>query len=124
MIQRQEFNVLGEPLASCCTDPMTGFFRDGSCRTGEDDHGRHTLCARMTQDFLEFSQARGNDLSTPRPEYGFPGLKPGDCWCLCVLRWKEALDAGFAPPVRIEACHQSVLEHVTLSDLQANTIGG
>ncbi|MEM8713824.1 MAG: DUF2237 domain-containing protein [Planctomycetota bacterium] len=118
MIQRQEFNVFGEPLQGCCTDPMTGFFRDGSCRTGEDDHGRHTVCARMTEEFLVFSRAKGNDLITPIPEYAFPGLKPGDCWCLCVLRWREALEAGCAPPVRIEACHQSALDHVRLEDLQ------
>ncbi|MFT5733163.1 MAG: hypothetical protein ACJA2W_000768 [Planctomycetota bacterium] len=124
MIQRQEFNVLGNSLASCCSDPMTGFFRDGSCRTGEDDHGRHTVCARMTQEFLEFSRARGNDLMTPMPDYGFPGLKAGDCWCLCVLRWKEALDAGFAPLVRLESCHSSVLDHVTLEQLQAHTLAG
>ncbi len=122
MIQRQEFNVLGEPLASCCTDPMTGFFRDGSCRTGEDDHGSHTVCTRVTAEFLEFSRARGNDLSTPLPEYGFPGLKPGDCWCLCALRWQEAFEAGFAPQVRLESSHQRALEHVSLADLKAHAL--
>ncbi len=122
MIQRQEFNVLGEPLASCCTDPMTGFFRDGSCRTREDDHGSHTVCTRVTAEFLEFSRARGNDLSTPLPEYGFPGLKPGDCWCLCALRWQEAFEAGFAPQVRLESSHQRALEHVSLADLKAHAL--
>ncbi len=122
MIQRQEFNVLGEPLASCCTDPMTGFFRDGSCRTGEDDHGSPTVCTRVTAEFLEFSRARGNDLSTPMPEYGFPGLKPGDCWCLCALRWQEAFEAGFAPQVRLESSHQRALEHVSLADLKAHAL--
>ena len=90
MIQRQELNVLGETLEVCCTDPMTGFFRDGACRTGPDDLGSHTVCARVTAEFLEFGRSRGNDLSTPRPEFSFPGLRPGDCWCLCALRWREA----------------------------------
>ena len=90
MIQRQELNVLGETLEVCCTDPMTGFFRDGACRTGPDDLRSHTVCARVTAEFLEFSRSRGNDLSTPRPEFSFPGLRPGDCGCLCALRWREA----------------------------------
>lgn len=129
MIQRtdddrdtQRLNVLGEPLASCCTDPMTGFFRDGYCRTDEHDHGRHTVCARVTAEFLDFSRRRGNDLVTPRPEYSFPGLKPGDCWCLCVLRWKEAFDAGCAPRVRLESCEQTALQHVTLEELRAHAV--
>lgn len=122
MIQKIDTNVLGEPLAPCCTDPMTGFFRDGSCRTGPDDLGRHTVCSKVTEEFLLFSASMGNDLSTPRPEYSFPGLKPGDCWCLCVLRWREALEAGCAPPVRLEATHASALEHVSLEDLQRHAL--
>tara|TARA_B100000959_G_scaffold249031_1_gene276378 strand:- start:165 stop:539 length:375 start_codon:yes stop_codon:yes gene_type:complete len=115
-------NVLATELRSCCKDPMTGFFRDGYCRYGQEDLGLHTVCARMTDEFLVFSKARGNDLSTPVPEFGFPGLRPGQCWCLCVLRWKEAFEAGVAPPVSLEACHVSVLEFVDLEDLQANAI--
>lgn len=121
MIQRLERNVLGEPLAPCCTDPMTGFFRDGSCRTGPDDLGSHTVCAQVTEEFLAFSRARGNDLVTPRPEFSFPGLRPGDCWCLCALRWKEALDAGCAPPVKLEACHERCLDVVSLDVLRENS---
>jgi len=124
MIQRQELNVLGTALEGCCTDPMTGFFRDGFCRTGEDDLGRHTVCAILTAEFLEFSARRGNDLITPRPEFSFPGLAPGDGWCLCVLRWKEGLDAGCAPPVKLEACHSSALDHVSLEELKAHAAAG
>lgn len=113
-------NVLGTELQPCSFDPMTGFFRDGCCRTGVDDHGMHLVCARMTEDFLKFSRSRGNDLSTPVPQYEFPGLKPGDQWCLCVLRWKEALEAGMAPEVVLEATHISTLEFVDLEDLQAH----
>ena len=113
-------NVLGGPLVSCCYSPLTGFYRDGFCRTGADDHGLHTVCAHVTQEFLQFSRASGNDLSTPRPEFQFPGLRPGDRWCVCVERWKEALDAGCAPPVVLEACHLSALEFVDLADLQAH----
>ena len=111
-------NVLGTPLASCCTDPVTGFFRDGYCRSGGGDHGLHTVCTKVTGNFLEFSKAAGNDLSTPRPEYGFAGLKDGDQWCLCVTRWVEALNEGKAPPIILEACHLSVLEFVDLSVLK------
>lgn len=111
-------NVLGTDLALCCTDPMTGFYRDGSCRTGSGDLGMHVVCALMTEEFLAFSRARGNDLSTPRPEHGFPGLRPGDKWCLCALRWKEALAEGMAPPVVLEATHVSALEFVDLEDLE------
>ncbi len=117
-------NVLGTELKSCCTDPMTGFYRDGYCRTGVDDTGRHTVCVRVTADFLEFSQSVGNDLSTPRPEWAFPGLKDGDQWCLCVLRWREALHAGVAPQVILEATHESALQHVLLEDLQAHEYFG
>lgn len=114
-------NVLGTPLACCCNDPLTGFYRDGYCRTGPGDTGLHTVCAVMTPEFLEFSRERGNDLITPAPEYRFPGLKPGDRWCLCVSRWVEALEAGVAPPVILEATHSSVLEFVDLSDLEAHS---
>lgn len=112
-------NVLGTPLEICGVEPLTGFYRDGCCRTGPDDPGAHTVCAHVTAEFLAFSKARGNDLSTPNPEFGFPGLKPGDRWCLCVLRWKEALEAGAAPPVVLEATHESALQFVRAEDLSA-----
>lgn len=115
-------NVLGEPLASCCADPVTGFYRDGYCHTGPQDAGSHTVCAQMTAQFLQFSLARGNDLITPRPLYRFPGLKAGDRWCLCAMRWQEALQAGVAPPVVLAACHESALRHVRLSDLQQHAL--
>lgn len=115
-------NVLGGRLQSCCTDPVTGFYRDGLCRTGPDDSGRHVICAEMTEEFLRFTFSRGNDLMTPRPEYGFPGLRPGDRWCLCAVRWREALEAGKAPPVVLEATHEKALEYVTIEDLKANAI--
>lgn len=99
---------------------MTGFFRDGSCRTGPEDLGTHVVCARMTAAFLEFTRSRGNDLSTPRPEYQFPGLKPGDRWCLCALRWREACEAGVAPPVELGATHAKALEWVSLELLRAH----
>ena len=105
-------NVLGTPLIGCCTDPMTGYFRDGYCNTNAMDTGRHLVCAIMTEEFLKFSKERGNDLITPRPEWRFPGLKPGDGWCLCALRWREAYDAGFAPMVRLEATHEYALEYI------------
>ncbi|HBP22456.1 MAG TPA: DUF2237 domain-containing protein [Planctomycetes bacterium] len=101
---------------------MTGFYRDGTCRTGPGDHGLHCVCAEVSAEFLEFSRARGNDLSTPRPEFAFPGLKPGDRWCLCVLRWKEAFEAGVAPKVHLEATHISTLEFVDLADLEAHRV--
>ena len=113
-------NVLGTELQSCSFDPMTGFFRDGCCRSGADDIGLHLVCARMTEEFLIFSKSRGNDLSTPMPQYHFPGLKPGDQWCLCVLRWKEAFQACVAPQVVLEATHISTLEFVDLEDLEAH----
>ena len=116
-------NVLGSPLQCCCSDPMTGFYRNGHCETGPDDHGLHIVCAEMTAEFLEFSRSRGNDLSTPGPEWGFPGLRPGDRWCLCVERWREALEAGMAPRVFLEATHISTLEFVTLDDLQRHAVG-
>lgn len=111
-------NVLGEPLASCCTSPMTGFYRDGFCRTGGQDYGVHVICAQVTPAFLEFTKLRGNDLSTPAPHFNFPGLKPGDRWCLCASRWQEALEAGAAPPVILQATHARALEVVSLEDLQ------
>jgi uncharacterized protein (DUF2237 family) len=113
-----ELNVFGEPLAPCSTDPLTGFFRNGRCITGPDDVGRHTVCAEMTADFLAFSKSRGNDLSTPRPEMAFPGLQPGDRWCLVAERWVEALRAGMAPRVALLSTHQSVLRHVSLETLK------
>jgi uncharacterized protein len=114
----QAHNVLGRPLRSCSVDPLTGWYRDGCCNTGPGDYGQHTLCAQMTHEFLVFSYQRGNDLSTPRPEFEFPGLKPGDKWCLCVERWIEAFEAGVAPMVDLEACHISVLEYVDLDVLR------
>ena len=120
MIQRVETNVLGGPLTSCSQDPLTGFFRDGCCRTGPDDMGSHTVCVRLTDEFLAFSKSRGNDLSTPRPEYGFPGLKGGDSWCVCAPRWQEAFEAGCAPQVRLASTHMGALEHCQLEDLKAH----
>ncbi len=111
-------NVLGGELKSCCTDPMTGFYRDGYCKTGADDVGSHTVCVEATDEFLEFSKSRGNDLMTPRPEYNFPGVKDGDKWCLCATRWREALEAGVAPRVILEACHEASLRYVSLEDLK------
>jgi uncharacterized protein len=113
-------NVLGGPLAMCSLKPMTGFFRTGCCETGPDDRGRHVICARMTEDFLAYSVMNGNDLVTPRPDVGFPGLRPGDRWCVCAARWKEALDAGVAPPAVLAATHEAALEIVTLEELLAN----
>lgn len=115
-------NVIGTELECCCSAPITGFYRDGYCRTGKDDVGLHLVCSEMTEEFLEFSAAAGNDLSTPNPFYGFDGLKPGDRWCLCVERWKEALQADMAPRVVLEATHISALEFVTLEQLQAHAI--
>ena len=113
-------NVLGEPLAVCGLSPRTGFYRDGCCNTGPGDAGLHLVCAVMTDEFLEYTKSRGNDLSTPIPEYGFPGLQAGDRWCVCVERWKEALRADAAPPLVLEATHISTLEFVDLETLQAN----
>ncbi|MFN7734151.1 MAG: DUF2237 family protein [Pirellula sp.] len=115
-------NVLGTELVPCSFQPMTGFFRDGCCRSGADDLGLHLVCAEVTQPFLEFSRARGNDLITPVPEFHFPGLQPGDRWCLCVLRWREAFDAGVAPRVVLEATHISTLEFVDLEDLREHAV--
>ncbi|MBI2753924.1 MAG: DUF2237 domain-containing protein [Betaproteobacteria bacterium] len=115
-------NVLGEPLAPCGLDPVTGFYRDGCCNTGYEDVGIHVVCAKMTREFLAFSKRRGNDLGTPVPETGFPGLRPGDRWCLCAGRWKEALDAGAAPPVILQATHEEALAVVSLADLKRHAI--
>ena len=113
-------NVLGGPLALCSTQPLTGWRRDGCCNTDDSDQGSHTVCAIMTEEFLAFSAAAGNDLSTPRPEYGFPGLAEGDRWCLCAARWEEAREAGFAPEVVLEATHARALETISLGHLQAH----
>ncbi len=115
-------NVLATDLQPCSMSPMTGFYRDGCCRTGADDQGMHMVCAEMTEEFLRFSAARGNDLMSPNPFLGFPGLQSGDRWCLCVLRWKEALEAGVAPPVVLESTHISTLEFVDLQDLQGHAV--
>ncbi len=116
------FNVLGTELVPCSYDPLTGFFRDGCCNTNEDDTGAHVICVRVTAEFLAYSQKRGNDLSTPRPEYRFRGLRPGDRWCLCAQRWHEACAAGVAPPVVLEATHERALDVVGLPLLQANAL--
>ena len=119
---RAHKNVLGLPLEDCSHSPKTGYFRDGCCRTDDTDHGRHVVCTRVTEEFLAFSQRAGNDLSTPRAEFQFPGLKPGDCWCLCAVRWREALEAGVAPPVRLTATHEAALRYVSLEDLNRHAI--
>jgi uncharacterized protein (DUF2237 family) len=111
-------NVNGQPLKKCCDQPRTGFYRDGVCRTGPEDSGTHIACATVTKEFLEFTKSRGNDLMTPRPEYQFPGLKPGDKWCLCALRWLEAKKAGVAPKLDLEATHEKMLEFTTLEELK------
>jgi hypothetical protein len=112
-----QLNVFGEEMSPCSTQPMTGFYRTGCCDTGPEDFGQHTVCAQMTADFLQFSIEKGNDLSTPAPQYGFPGLKPGDRWCLCVDRWIEAYQAGKAPWIYLKATHQSVLKSVSMDIL-------
>jgi uncharacterized protein (DUF2237 family) len=115
-------NVLGEPLELCSEAPLTGFTRSGSCETGPQDLGSHTVCARVTQEFLEYSRSRGNDLMTPVPEFDFPGLKPGDRWCLCAARWQEALEAGCAPRVVLRATHQRSLEVCAMADLKRHAV--
>lgn len=114
----QARNVFGKPLEPCSTSPMTGFFRDGCCHTGPEDAGAHLVCIHATAEFLAFSRAVGNDLSTPIPQWNFPGVRPGDRWCLCVTRWMEARDAGMAPPVYLEGTHAATLEFVSLSELR------
>ena len=119
----QAKNVLGGELETCCTSPMTGFYRDGKCNTGGGDFGAHVVCAQVTEEFLAFTKSQGNDLSTPMPMSDFPGLKPGDRWCLCASRWKEALDAGVAPPVVLSSTHASTLEYVSLDELRQHAQG-
>ena len=118
----QARNVLGNPLESCCTSPVTGFYRDGYCHTGADDTGSHTVCVQITAAFLSFSKKIGNDLATAHPESGFPGLKPGDKWCVCVSRWEEAFMAGVAPPIVLEATHERALDVVELAELRAHAV--
>lgn len=119
-VMRRGKNVLGQDLQDC--GGKTGFYRDGCCRTGPGDVGLHLVCARMTAEFLEFARAHGNDLITPRPDFGFSGLEPGDRWCLCVERWKEALEAGLAPPIVLAATHVSTIEYVDLEDLERHAL--
>ena len=113
----QSLNVFGQPLELCCDNPKTGFYRDGFCNTGSIDLGTHVVCAEMTKEFLDYTKSKGNDLSTPNPIYDFPGLKPGDFWCLCALRWKESYEAGVAPNVKLEATHDKALEYLTMNQL-------
>jgi uncharacterized protein (DUF2237 family) len=115
-------NVLGGPLAPCSMSPRTGFYRDGCCNTGSDDLGMHVVCAHMTREFLDFERARGNDLVTPVSEVGFPGLKSGDRWCVCAARWREAFEAGVAPPVVLEATHEETLAVIPLGDLRRHAL--
>jgi len=117
-----QLNVLGGELQSCSHDPLTGYHRTGCCENRGDDTGMHTVCCRLTESFLEYSKAQGNDLTTPMPQYGFAGLRPGDQWCVCAPRWKEALDAGHACAVVLEATHVSTLEYVDLADLKAHAV--
>ena len=116
--EQPQKNVFGEPLAVCSNNPLTGFFRDGCCNTGPQDFGSHTVCVVMTEEFLTFSKAAGNDLSTPAPGYAFPGLKAGDRWCLCAARWQQAFESGMAPRVVLAATHERALEIVALKDLK------
>lgn len=116
--KEEDYNVLGTKLKSCCSDPMTGYFRDGLCRTEVQDSGTHILCAEMTQEFLEYTLKKENDLSTPIPQYDFPGLKPGDRWCLCISRWLEAEKDGVAPPLFLEACDLKALKYTTMDLLK------
>lgn len=122
MVLEESVNVLGETLEACGSDPLTGFYRDGCCNTGPDDLGSHTVCTVVTDEFLEFSRNKGNDLSTPRPEFDFPGLRAGDGWCLCAARWNEALEAGCAPRVRLRATHKAALEICDLADLKRHGV--
>lgn len=117
-------NVLGGELEPCCTSPMTGFYRDGTCNTGGGDFGAHVVCAQVTPAFLQYSQQQGNDLITPNPRFNFPGLKPGDRWCLCASRWQEARSAGVAPPVVLASTHSLALEYVTLDELKSCALDG
>ncbi len=123
MNESKQRNVLGGPLSPCSHDPVTGFYRDGHCNVGADDLGCHAVCAEVTEEFLAFSKNTGNDLSTPRPEYGFPGLQPGDRWCVCAARWFEAYEAGVAPPAILKATSEAALQHVPLAALQEHAAG-
>ncbi len=122
MSKAAQRNVFGEPIQPCGYDPRTGFYRDGCCHVGPDDVGVHAVCVEVTSEFLAFSRDRGNDLATPRPEFGFPGLRPGDRWCLCAARWKEALEAGAAPRLVLRATHEAALEYADLADLKRHAI--
>ncbi len=124
MIAHVHRNVLGEPLVPCCAEPVTGFLRSGLCEVPPEDGGIHAVCAVMTAEFLAFTKSRGNDLSTPVPEFGFPGLSPGDRWCLCASRWQEALEAGVAPPVVLAATHEAALRIVDRKDLETRAVRG
>lgn len=115
-------NVLGGALITCSIAPLTGYYRDGCCKTGFEDAGTHTVCAEITNEFLNYTKSKGNNLSTPNPAYGFPGLKAGDFWCLCALRWKEALLAGKAPKIKLEATHEKTLEFINFEDLKKYAI--
>ncbi|MFT6107082.1 MAG: hypothetical protein ACJA0S_001255 [Rickettsiales bacterium] len=115
-------NILGTKLQSCCFEPKTGFYRDGFCNTDQNDHGRHIICAIMSDEFLQFSKKMGNDLTRAVPKYGFPGLKAGDKWCLCILRWREALENGIAPKIILESCHKNCLEYVSIEELEKHSI--
>lgn len=110
-------NIFGEPLKCCCTKPLTGFYRDGYCRTDTEDGGKHVVCVIVTEEFLQFSKSRGNDLTTPRPDYNFPGLRSGDKWCLCALRWKEAFESGCAPKIVVESTDEKALKYIDIKDL-------
>ena len=121
-MEPQQTNVLGSELQNCSIDPMTGFYRDGCCNTSPGDVGTHTVCSIMTDEFLEYSQSKGNDLITPRPEFDFPGLKAGDAWCLCAMRWEEARQAGCAPRVKLTSTNIKTLEMVEFEHLKAHQI--
>ena len=121
-MEEKVLNIFGEEMDACCFDPLTGWKRDGYCNTDDFDHGSHVVCCEVTDAFLAFSKERGNDLSTPRPEFNFPGLKEGDRWCPCAMRWQEAFEAGVAPRVFLESCHQKALEFVNLEDLEQHAM--
>ncbi|NJL11652.1 MAG: DUF2237 domain-containing protein [Microscillaceae bacterium] len=121
-MESSALNVLGTALQTCSLDPLTGFYRDGCCHTGAEDRGTHVVCAKVSAEFLAFTRSRGNDLSTPIPHFRFPGLKPGDCWCLCALRWREAYEAGCAPPVMLAATHALALQYIPLEALMAHAL--
>ena len=122
LIKMKQINVFGEPIEECCSNPITGFYRDGFCHTDELDRGLHVVCAKVTNEFLNFSKSRGNDLSTPRPELNFPGLKEGDSWCLCAERWKEAFDHGFAPKVYLKRTNKKALSIIDIKTLKSFAI--